>query len=129
VKHQHRRAAGALLGLAWVFWLHRWTPAMLVVTFVIWAILHQRLEAGLGDGLLRRWRGAWRGPVLLIALLAASTLVFVLGDAPVTAKIVPVGLDVLALSMMFFGTWWTLVALPGWLGGAGPPVFLPDVVR
>ena len=125
--HQRRRAAGVLLVLAWVFWFHRWTPALLAVTFVVWLILHTRLEAGLGDVLYRQWRRAWPpGPPVLIALLVASTLAFVLYDAPAKAKILPVGLDVLALSVLLFGAWWTLVALPRWLGGNGPS---PVLVR
>jgi hypothetical protein len=119
--HQGRRAAGVLLVLAWVFWLHRWAPALLVVTFVVWVILHNRLEAGLGEVLHRQWRRAWPpGPLVLIALLVASTLAFVLHDAPAIAKILPVGLDVLALSVVLFGTWGPRAALPRWLGGAGP---------
>ena len=114
-----RRAAGVLFVVGWVFWLHRWVPTLVVVTFVAWLILHNRLEAGLGDVLLRRWRRVWPPrPVVLITLLCASTLAFVLLDAPVKAKIVPIGLDVLALSLILFGPWWTRVALPGWLGGS-----------
>ena len=111
--------------IAWVFWLHRWVPAFLVVTFVAWVILHHRIEAGLGEVLRRRWRRAWppRLPVL-IALLVASALTFVLHDAPPTAKVLPVALDVLALSMILFGHWWTRFALPRWLGGDGPSPLL-----
>jgi hypothetical protein len=118
--HRPRRAAGVLLVFAWAFWLNRWAPALLVVGFVVWVILHHRLEAGLGEALLRRWRRAWPPrPVVLVALLVASALAFVLPDAPATAKIVPVGLDVLALSLTLFGAWWRLVTLPRWLGGPG----------
>src|SRR5688500_18738223 len=118
--HRCRRAAAVLLVLAWVFWLHRWAPALLVATFAAWVILHNRLEAGLGEGLRRRWRRAWPpGPLVLIALLSASTLAFVLDDAPALAKILPVGLAVVALSIIFFGPWWTVIALPRWSGGAG----------
>jgi hypothetical protein len=118
--HQPRRAAAVLLVFAWAFWLHRWVPALVVVGFVIWVVLHRRLEAGLGGRLHRWWRRAWPpGPVVLVALLVASALAFVLSSAPATAKIVPVGLDVLALSMTVFGAWWRLVTLPGWLGGPG----------
>ena len=118
---QRGRAAAVLLVFAWVLWLHRWVPALLVVTFVVWVILHNRLDAGLGEVLHRRWRRAWPpGPLVLIALLFASALAFVLHAAPTKAKILPVGLDVLALSVILFGTWWRLVALPRWLGGAGP---------
>ena len=121
---QRRRTAAILLVLAWGLWLHRWAPALLVITFVVWVILHKRLEAGLGETFHRRWRRAWPpGPVILIALLFASALAFVVADAPPKAKIVPIGLDVLALSVVLFGTWWRLVALPRWLGGAAPLPF------
>jgi hypothetical protein len=124
-RRKQNRTAGVLLVLAWVLWFHRWAPALLVVTVVVWVILHHRLAAGLGDVLHRRWRPAWPpGPVILSALLVASALAFVLPDAPAKVKIVPVGLDVLALSMVLCGAWWRLVALPRWLGGAGPLPFL-----
>ena len=93
---------------------------MLVVGFVVWVILHHRLEAGLGEVLQRRWRGARPlGPVVLLALLLASGLVFGLSAAPAMLKSLPLGLDVLALSMILFGRWWRLVTLPRWLGGPG----------
>ena len=114
-----------LFVLAWVFWLLRWGPAFLVVTFVAWLILHRRIEAGLGDVLRRQWRRAWPpGLPVLIALLVASALTFVLYDAPTTAKVLPVALDVLALSMVLFGHWWTRFRLPRWLGGDGPSPLL-----
>lgn len=114
------RGAGVLLGFAWAFWLPLWVPALLVIAFVAWAIFHHRLEAGLGLRLERRWRRAWPpGPVVLSALIVASALVFVLAAAPAIAKVLPVGLAVLALSLTLFGPWWRLIALPGWLGGAG----------
>ena len=118
--HAPWRAAGILLLCAWALWLHRWVPALLVVGFVAWVIFHRRLEAGRGDVLHRRWRLAlpW-GRLVLIALLSASLLAFVLADGPATAKIVPVALAVLALSMVLFGGWWRLVTLQRWLGGPG----------
>lgn len=121
-----RRAAGVLLVLGWVFWLHRWVPPLLVVAFAVWVILHNRLEAGLGDVLRRRWRHAWPpGSLVLIALLSASMLAFVLHDAPVKTKILPVALDVLALSLVLFGKCEIRVVLPRWLGGSGPsPIFV-----
>lgn len=106
--------------IGWVFWLHRWVPLMAVAVFVAWLFLHHRLEAGLGDTLRRQWTRAWPpGPVVLTALLCASTLAFVFHDASAVGKIMPIGLSVVALSMVLFGAWWTLVALPRWLGGAG----------
>jgi len=117
---QRRRTAGVLLVLAWGLWLHRWAPAFLLVTFVVWVIFHNRLEAGLGEALHRAWRRVWPpAPWVLIALLVASALAFGLPDAPAKTKIVPVGLAVLAVSVLLLGTWWKLVALPRWLGGPG----------
>lgn len=112
--------------LAWVFWLHRWAPAVAVVAFVLWVILHRRLEAGLGDALQSRWRRAWRPGPLPIVLLLASTLIFLLTDARTEAKVLPVALDALALSIVVFGGWWRRVAVPRWLGGDGVP---PPLVR
>lgn len=104
IAHQRGRAAGVLLVAAWAFWFHRWVPAFLVVAFVVWVVLHTRLEAGLGDVLHRQWRRVWPpGPLVLTALLVASTLAFVLDDAPAEAKILPVGLDILALAAVLFG--------------------------
>ena len=126
--HPPWRGAAVLLVFGWVFWLHRWGPAFFVVAFAAWMILHRRLEAGLGEALRLRWRRAWPPrPLVLIALLVASVLAFVLGEAPTTAKVLPVALDVLALSMILFGNWWRLCALPRWLGGNGPSPFVVRV--
>jgi hypothetical protein len=128
--HSPLRVAGVLLVIAWACWLHRWVPALLVVTVVAWMILHHRLDAGLGERIRRHWRRAWPpGPAVLIALLAASAVAFVLPNAPATAKILPVGLDVLALSVALFGAWWRLVVLPTWLGGPGSSARLHLMLR
>ena len=115
-----RRGAGILLVFAWAFWLHRWVPALLVAGFVVWVLLHHRLEAAPGEAILRRWRRVWPpGPVVSSALLSATLVAFALSGAPATAKILPVGLGILALSMTAFGAWWRLVTLPRRLGGPG----------
>jgi hypothetical protein len=120
-RDRHGRGPAVLLVLAWVFWLPYWVPAFLVASLAAWMILHRRLEAGLGETVRRQWRRVWpsRSPVL-IALLVASALAFVRADAPATAKAVPIGLDVLALSVILFGHWWSLFTLPRWLGGPTP---------
>jgi hypothetical protein len=125
----HRRAAAGLLVFAWAFSLLHWVPAILVGAFVAWAILH-RLEGGLGKGLRRQWRRAWPpGTLVLIALLVASALAFALRDASTTAKVMPIGLDVLALSLLLFGQWWRLFARPRWPGGPSPsPVWAPAAI-
>ena len=113
-------AASVLFVLAWTFWFHRWVPAAAVVAFVVWVILHHRLEAGLANVLAVRWRRAWRSHLLAITLLAASALVFTLADAAVETKVLPIALDAVALSVIVGGPWWRRVSIPRWLGGDMP---------
>ena len=102
----NRHRAGVLLILAWALTLHQWIPALLVIAFVTWAILHKRLEGDLGPQLARWWRRAWPpSTVALIVLLAASTA-FVWGsEARIAAKLLPVALNILGLSMVLSGGW------------------------
>ena len=46
--------------------------------------------------------------LVLILLLAASTLAFWDSDVRTLAKVLPVALNILGLSMILFGGWWTL---------------------
>jgi len=111
VSVQRRRAAAALLILSWVLWLHSWVPALLIGVFVSWVLLHTRLEGDLGETLVRAWRRAWpRGTLVLITLLVGSALVFWISDVPITAKVLPVALALLALSTILLGSAWTLFA-------------------
>ena len=114
---RRHHVASVLFVLAWLFWFHRWAPAAAVVTLVLWVILHHRLEAGLADVLSARWRRAWRSQLLAIALLTASALVFALADAALETRILPIALDVAAISMILLGPWWKRVTIPRWLGG------------
>ena len=114
---RRHHAAGVLFVLAWLFWFHRWAPAAAVVILVLWVVLHHRLEAGLADVLRARWRRAWRSRLLAITLLTASALVFALADAAVEARILPIALDVAAISIILVGRWWQHVTVPRWLGG------------
>jgi hypothetical protein len=111
---RHRQTAAVLVALAWAFWLPYWGPLVLVLALVGWVILHKRLEANLGEALRRAWPPS---RLVLIVLLLSSAPAFVLGQAPITARIVPIGLEVLALSVILFGHWWSLFTLPPWLGG------------
>jgi hypothetical protein len=88
-------------------------PAVAVVALIVWVSLHTRLEAGLGDVLLHRWRRAWRPGLLPIALLSASLLVFALTDARGEAKVLPLALGAVALSTILFGGWWRGVVSRG----------------
>jgi hypothetical protein len=102
------RAPAVLLVAAWAFWLHRWVPGVLLVIFVVWALVHARLEAGLGDALGRRWRRAWPPPPLVLgALLAASAAIFVTDDGPALTKVLPVGLGIVGAALLLLTAWKT----------------------
>jgi small-conductance mechanosensitive channel len=100
------RRAGVLVSLALATWWAEWVPAVLVAAFVIWLSLHVRLEGGLGDALLRRWRRVWPLAALgLVALLFTVTLVFWVSTRPLEAKVVPIALNLGALWMICVGRW------------------------
>ncbi|MBI4636701.1 MAG: hypothetical protein HY727_10175 [Candidatus Rokubacteria bacterium] len=120
---QRRHRAAVLLILASVLWLHRWVPALLVAALVSWVILHKRLEGDLGDALARLWRRAWPpGARVLVPLLSATTLAYWVSDVPITPKVLPIALNMLALSLILLGHWWTLLAPreQSWTAGTTP---------
>ena len=105
---RRRRLAGVLLLVTTILWLHQWLPAILVAGWVAWLILHKRLEGDLGATLARLWRRAWPPPaVVLVPLLAANALAYWV-YVPDMAWVVPVALNVLGLSVLLFGNWWSL---------------------
>lgn len=107
---ERRRRAAVLLILAWTLALHAWIPALLAIAFVSWVILHKRLEGDFGDALARRWRRGWPpGRIVLIVLLATSALLVWESNARPLAKVLPVTLDILGLSMVLLGGWLTPV--------------------
>jgi hypothetical protein len=104
---RRRRYAASLLLITSVLWLHEWLPALLVAAWVAWLVLHARLEGDLGTTLVRLWRRAWPpGSVVLTLLLAANALLYWL-YAPIPGKIMPIALNLLGLSMVLGGGWWT----------------------
>ena len=105
-----RHRVAVLLLVAAALWWHRWLPALLVAGFVSWVVLHRRLEGDLGKALGRGWRRAWPpGTAVLVLLAASGTLAYWLADQPITPKLLPIALNVLALSIAAFGSWWTRV--------------------
>ena len=109
-RDRRRRLAATLLLVTSVLWLHQWLPALLVAAWVSWLILHKQLEGSLGEALLRFWRRRWPPPlVLLVPLLAANALAYWL-YAPTLARVMPIALNLLGLSMVLFGGWWTRLA-------------------
>jgi hypothetical protein len=100
-----------LLILAAALWWHRWVPVLLLAGVVSWGILHRRLEGNPGRVLGRLWRRAWPPRTLaLILLLSGGTLAYWVSDEPITPKLLPIALNIVALSIMLFGNWWTLFA-------------------
>jgi hypothetical protein len=90
-----------LLILTVVLWFHAWFPALLVVAFVIWVLLHKRLEGDLGRALLPLWRHVWPpAPLVLVALLVAATTAYWVSDQPVLRKVMPLTLTLFAPSRL-----------------------------
>lgn len=103
------RSAAILLIVTSVVWLHQWFPALLVAAFVLWILLHKRLEGDLGTGLLRLWWRLWPPRTfVLVPLLLAGALLYWVANVPITAKVMPVTLNLLALSVLLFGNWWRI---------------------
>jgi len=95
-----RHRAAVLLIAASVLWWHRWIPALLVAGFVLWVILHRRLEGDLGEVLGRVWRRAWPPrTAVLVLVLSGGTLAYWVSDEPITPKVLPIALNMLALWM------------------------------
>ena len=100
-----------LLIVASALWWHRWLPALLLAGVLSWAVLHRQLEGDPGRALGRLWRRAWPpGTIVLIPLLLSGTLAYWVASEPIRPKILPIALNVVALSIILFGNWWALFA-------------------
>ena len=107
-----RRCAGTLLLVTAVLWLHEWLAPLLVAAWVMWLILHKRLEGDLGAAIVRGWRRAWPpGGLVLIALLGTNAFAY-WAYAPMPENIVPIALNLLGLSIVLLGDWWALRIRP-----------------
>lgn len=75
------------------------------------AVLHTRLEGNLGSALGRLWRRAWppRSLVLMPVLLGGTFACWASGE-PISPKVLPIALNLMAVSIILFGSWWTLLA-------------------
>jgi hypothetical protein len=113
-----RRRAATLLLVSSALWVDEWLPVLLVATWMSWLLLHVQLEGGLGEALIRTWRRHWPPrPLLLIPLLASSTLAYWV-YAPSPGNILPIGLNLVALSIVLLGDAWRAIVRPGRLEGA-----------
>jgi hypothetical protein len=108
---QRRQRASTLLIVAAALWWHRWLPALLLAGVLSWAVLHGWLEGNPGRVLDRLWRRAWPPrAILLIPLLLSGTLAYWVASEPIRPKVLPIALNVVALSIILCGNWWTLFA-------------------
>lgn len=106
-REQARRHAAVLLIITSLLWLHQWAPAIFVVGFVVWVLLHKRLEGDLGRRLGALWHRGWPPPTaVLVPLLIAGTVAYWAVDVPLTSKILPIAVNLLALSIVGLGSWW-----------------------
>lgn len=100
------RVAGVLVIIAAAFWWHTWMPAVAVVTFVGWALLHRRYQGARREDFMRFRRRVWPpAPLVLVALIVAGTAVYVTSIGSVEAKVLPVGLNVVAAGVIALGSW------------------------
>lgn len=105
------RLAGVLVILAAAFWWHAWMPAVAVVAFVAWALLHRRYQGARRESFMRFRRRVWPpAPLVLVVLIVAGTAVYVTSTGPVEAKVLPIALNVLAVGAVVFGSWRRLAA-------------------
>ncbi len=101
-----RRYAAVLVILAAVLWRHRWAPALVVVTFVAWVVLHKRLESEPGVARQRAWQRAWPPATLvLVVLIAGGTALYSASSHAMEAKIFPVALNAFAGLIVAGGIW------------------------
>jgi len=109
-REQGRQRAAVLLILAVALWFHAWFPALIAAAFVVWALIHKRLEGDRGQDLLPLWRRVWP-PVslVLVPLLVATTVAYWVSDQPLVRRVMPLTLNLFALSMILFGSWWRLI--------------------
>ena len=99
------RIPAVLVILAAAFWWHEWMPAVAVVAFVAWALLHRRYQGARREAFMRFRRRAWPPALLaLIGLIVASTAVYVASSASAEAKALPIALNVVAAGMIVLGS-------------------------
>jgi hypothetical protein len=100
------RRAAVLVILAAVLWWHEWMPALIVVAFVVWAVLHTRYQGARREAFMRLRRRVWPpAPVVLVALIVAGTAVYWLSSGAIEAKVLPIALNVLAAVAVVVATW------------------------
>ena len=106
-----RRRAAVFVIFAAVLWWLEWMPALLVLAFVAWLIVHKRFEAAYGDDLRRARQRFWPpASIVLIALIVAGTAAYGVSTRALEAKMLPIALNVVALFTLLLGFRWPVVA-------------------
>jgi len=84
-------------------------PALIVVAFLGWVVLHRRFQ-GPGRAAFMRFRARVWPPatLVLVALTLAGPAMYVLSQASIEAKVLPIALNAAALAVLVAG--WTLPA-------------------
>ena len=105
-----RRAAVFVIFAAALWWLE-WMPALLVLAFVAWLIVHTRFEGEYGDDLRRARQRFWPpASIVLIALIVAGTAAYGVSNRALEAKMLPIALNVVALFTLLLGIRWPVVS-------------------
>jgi hypothetical protein len=106
-----RRRAAVFVIFAAVLWWLEWMPALLVLAFVAWLIVHKRFEGEYGDDLRSVRQRFWPpATIVLIALIVAGTAVYGMSNRALEAKMLPIALNVIALFTLILGIRWPVVA-------------------
>jgi len=99
-------SAGILVILAAAFWWHAWMPAVAVLAFVGWVLIHRRYQGVRREAFMRFRRRIWPAPrLVLIALIIASLAVYLTATVAVEARVLPIALNLVAMGLIVLGSW------------------------
>ena len=99
-------SAGILVILAAAFWWHAWMPAVAVLAFVGWVLMHRRYQGVRREAFMGLRRRIWPAPrPVLIALIIASTAVYLTATVAIEARVLPIALNLVALGLIVLGSW------------------------
>jgi hypothetical protein len=100
------RLAGVLVIVAAAFWWHTWMPAVAVVAFVGWVLLHTRYQGARREDFMRFRQRVWPpAPLVLVALIVTSITIYVTSTDSVGAKAMPIALNLVAVGAVILGKW------------------------
>ena len=100
----HPRRAAVLVILAAALSWHIWVPALIVVVFLAWVLVHRWFEGPHGDRLASRWHRMWPPPAALTAAVAlVGAVAYAASTASLEVKTLPIALNVLAIGVIAWG--------------------------